>query len=522
MTKSVMYPELYFAWLAKFLNRAQDLLLKPCAIAVNEQGTLLLVDNNAVLVAKLSNPVHVTRLTGGGAPSKAQKCDLRSTAFQSAQGIAFIAREVAVVCDCAANALRILHVNEDGSFQVHISKDKLPKFEIEKPFGVATLVRLDATEPDSGDPRAVVAVTEYDRSTLLILMIEQNARLASKPYSVTRAFRISLQVAASPGPLRPLRGVAGSCTRRTNITVLRNRRDASIAAGEGNAAAIAAAHAQFAEDSRTPSKVYVTRQGSGVISREEESNAKKPKPSTSRPRSDVVAMDIATVLAALSPGSTTVPTGVTAMQDGSKEISLRGTILAHLAVDENAGPVTVDANDVVFAAERHRIIKCIAATQGASPTATIEGEPYAGDSSDSAWWPGAQPKDGDATRCTFGDVAAIAAWPCGRTLFCLDGGGGVSPSLSKVGPLWGLAEWFRLWRTQAEFFGEKDPTMMDDPAYCARAPPKFDDENLRVLEETAQQLDEIDRSRREAVGLNHVHGPYMAMDTNSLRSHKRK
>jgi hypothetical protein len=319
VTKSVMYPELYFAWLAKFLNRAQDLLLKPCAIAVNEQGTLLLVDNNAVLVAKLSNPVHVTRLTGGGAPSKAQKCDLRSTAFQSAQGIAFIAREVAVVCDCAANALRILHVNEDGSFQVHISKDKLPKFEIEKPFGVATLVRLDATEPDSGDPRAVVAVTEYDRSTLLILMIEQNARLASKPYSVTRAFRISLQVAASPGPLRPLRGVAGSCTRRTNITVLRNRRDASIAAGEGNAAAIAAAHAQFAEDSRTPSKVYVTRQGSGVISREEESNAKKPKPSTSRPRSDVVAMDIATVLAALSPGSTTVPTGVTAMQDGRRK-----------------------------------------------------------------------------------------------------------------------------------------------------------------------------------------------------------
>lgn len=512
VTKSIVYPELYFAWLARFLKRDQGLLVDPFGIAVNETGTLLISDHNAILTAKLSNPVNVTQLTGGGAAATTVSTsgNLGSCRFENVRGICFIAREVAVVCDVTASTLKVVHVNDQpGWFQLRISETRLSSFQIERPYGIATLRRLDAMAPNPNqrnpNHRAIVAVTEYDRPTILLLSIEQDKSSRTKPYTVTAAVRVG--ILPVPRSQRLLRGVAGQCIRRTTISVLRARRDAAIEAAddaEDSDAAVAAAHAQFAADSRTSPKVIVTRDGHGGGS-------------DSISRSDVVVIDAAPILESFVTGKPLA--GATRQSDGSEKISVEGTTLAHLAVGESAGAVAVDADGVVYAAEQHRIIKCVgasgASSTGAGATAIIEGEHYAGGGD---WWPGAQPKDGTASHCTIGDTVALAAWPCGRTLFCLDKGGGVSASLSKIGPLDGLATWFRLWRTQAECLGEKDPTMATDPEYRKKEPPKWDEENLAVLERTATELDAIDQRVCDANGRGHVNGPFMAMDSNSLRS----
>ena len=64
----------------------------------------------------------------------------------------------------------------------------------------------------------------------------------------------------------------------------------------------------------------------------------------------------------------------------------------------------------------------------------------------------------------------------------------------------------------------KRPMMAADPEYCKKEPPKWDEENLTVLERTAAELDAIDQRVCDANGRGHVHGPFMAMDSNSLRS----
>ena len=52
LVKSVILPELYFSWRAKFLKRAQDYLSEPKAIAVNEEGTIVIIDGNTVVSVK--------------------------------------------------------------------------------------------------------------------------------------------------------------------------------------------------------------------------------------------------------------------------------------------------------------------------------------------------------------------------------------------------------------------------------------------------------------------------------------
>ena len=500
VTKCIVYPELYFAWLARFMKRDQDLLVNPFGIAVNEIGTLLISDHNVVLAVKLSNPVNMTQLTGGGvaATTVSSSGNLGSCRFGDARGICFIARDVTVVCDVTASTLKVLHGNDQpGWFLLQISETRLRTFQIERPYGISALRRLDAIVPDPNhrNPthRATVAVTEYDRPTVLLLSIEQDSNNRRKPYTVIAAIRVG--ILPTPQSQRFLRGVASQCIRRTTISVLRARRDAAVeAAGDANDddatdAAVAAAHAQFAADSRTSSKVIVTRDGHGGGS-------------DSDSRSDVVVIDVALVLASFATG--TPLAGATRQSDGSEKISLEGMTIAHLAAGESAGAVAVDADGLVYAAEKHRIIKCVGASGASSASATatniIEGELYAGGGE---WWPGAQPKDGTADHCTIGDAVGLAAWPCGRTLLCLDKGGGVGASLSKIGPLDGLATWFRLWRTQAECLGETDPTMAADPEYCKKEPPKWDEENLTVLERTAAELGAIDQRVCDANGRGH-------------------
>lgn len=50
VVKSTIWPELYEVWKAKFLRRNLEKLNDPRGIAVNEIGTLLVVDSNAVYV----------------------------------------------------------------------------------------------------------------------------------------------------------------------------------------------------------------------------------------------------------------------------------------------------------------------------------------------------------------------------------------------------------------------------------------------------------------------------------------
>ena len=215
VTKSIVYPELYFAWLARFLKRDQGLLVDPFGIAVNETGTLLISDHNAILTAKLSNPVNVTQLTGGGAAATTVSTsgNLGSCRFENVRGICFIAREVAVVCDVTASTLKVVHVNDQpGWFQLRISETRLSSFLIERPYGIATLRRLDAMAPNPNqrnpNHRAIVAVTEYDRPTILLLSIEQDKSSRTKPYTVTAAVRVG--ILPVPRSQRLLRGVAGA------------------------------------------------------------------------------------------------------------------------------------------------------------------------------------------------------------------------------------------------------------------------------------------------------------------------
>ena len=512
LVKSVILPELYFSWKAKFLKRAQNYLSEPKAIAVNEEGTVVIVDGSTVVSVKLSNPVTPTRLVSSDTSSRRgverqAPCNLGSVELRDATSCAFLAREVVLVSDRNENKLHILHVNGDAAFEVHISK-MLGEFKIEEPFAVATVVRLDATEPGQGAlPRAIVAVTEYNRPTLLLLVIEQNQGSVRKPYTVTRACRIQVAGRAKATMRRNLRGVAALPIRRTNISVLRARRDEAISTAQramvddsdreaDDDDAIATARQQFETDSRTSSKVAFSRLGSGA---DRES------------RSDVVEIDITPVLPLLNASATSL----SKRMRGEEEVSLDGTLLAHLAEGEDAGAVAIDANEAAYAAEKHRVIKCVGA--GVSSTATfIEGQPHAGSVAPGATWWGSQPKDGIAAESTFGSIAALAAWPCGTTLFGLDAGDGVAAGLFKIAHLRGLARWFDAWRGQCESFGEKDPTMKDDPTYRAKEPPTWT-EALEELERTARILDGIMQSRLDALGRDHVNGPHAMMDTNSLR-----
>jgi hypothetical protein len=512
LVKSVILPELYFSWRAKFLKRAQDYLSEPKAIAVNEEGTIVIIDGNTVVSVKLSNPVAPTRLVSSNPSSRSGAArqgprNLSSVELRDACGCTFLAREVALVSDRSDNKLHILHVNDDAAFEVNISST-LGDFQIEEPFGVAAVVRLDATEPGPKVlPRAIVAVTECNRSTLLLLVIEQNKGSLTKPYTVTRACRIQVAGQAKATMRRMLRGVAALPIRRINISVLRARRDEAISVAEQAMSddesangdvddAIAAARRQFEADSRTSSKVAFSRLGCGA---------------NTESRSDIVEIDVARVLDMLNETATSV----NKRMRGEETVSLNGALLAHLAEGENAGAVAIDANEVVYAAETHRVIKCGGA--GANATATfIEGEPHAGSVAPGATWWGSQPKDGIAAESTFGSIAALAAWPCGTTLFGLDAGEGVAAGLFKIASLRGLAKWFDAWRGQIESFGEKDPTMKGDPAYCAKEPPTWT-EALTELERTARILDGIMQSRLDALGREHVNGPHAMMDTNSLR-----
>ena len=486
VVKSIIWPELYFAWRANFLKRSQDCLKKPRAIAVNEVGTLLVVDSSIVFRVKLSNPVNVTTVTGGATASKAVSCTLQATSFSDASGIAFIARDVAIVSDCNENELKILHLtNEPGTFTLQ------SRFQIERPYGVATIERLDATAPgSSSNPRAVVAVTEYERSTLLILFIEQSA-LVRKPYAVHRAFRVSIAGPALSSHFLPLRGVAALSMRRVAISVLRARRDQAISDAGDDTAAVDAARSKFTTDSHTSTKVYVTRQGNGGTAS----------------RSVVIELDIASVL---TKATTAAPAALPAQnaQHKTEEMALNGTVIARLEVNSDAGPVSMDANEhVLAAASPPRIIRCVG-------DRAIDGEPFAG--TDEGWWPNAQPKDGVATQSTFGCVVGLAAFPVGRTVFGLDGGGGVANSMFKLTNLDGCAKWVTACRTQYECFGGNDPTMMDDATYRSRRAPGWG-ETLPNLAESARTLDEMLQRRLDAIGLDYVHGPHLWMDANSLR-----
>ena len=438
-----------------------------------------------------------------------------------AQGIAFIARDVAIVCDRDANALRILHVTEDGSFRLlthdpdHRDQNR---FALERPFGIATLWRFDEHEPDSADvPVAVVAVTEYDKTSLLILLILQDNDKHDEVYSVTRGFRIFIGGSAMPTSslvLRSLRGVAAVAVRKVGIGVLRSRRKAAIESAEADSDedAIETARQTFARDSNKSFMVYVTRDASGEA----------------RVRSDVVALDLAPLLKHVLMGSPEVD-GISqeAGDSAFETLTIRGSILAHLGAGERAGPVTVDANGLVCAAEAHRVIKCLganaSASTAASATAFVEGEAFAGDTNDGAWWPGAQPRDGIASQATFGHIGALAVDPCGRTLFGIDNGrsdpasSGVHVTIFKVAHLCGLSKWFSAWRSQTECFGERDPTMKDDAAYRT-AKPRLWHEMLPELERSAAEIDAISQKMHDATGRDHLNGSHLMMETRALKA----
>ena len=292
-----IWPELYHPWRANFKKYLQDCLKGSRSVAINEESTILIVDSNSVFTLKLSNPVKPEQLSGTGKPAAMSKrTNLATTRFEDAQGIAFIARDVAILCNRDANALRILHVTEDGSFRLFThdpdDRDK-NRFAIERPFGVATLWRFDEHEPDStDDPVAAVAVTEYDKTSLLILLISQDNEKHDEAYSVTRGFRIVIggsAISSSSLVPRRLRGVAAVPVRKVGIGVLRSRRKAAIdvAEADGDEDAIETAHQAFARDSNKSFMVYVTRDATGEA----------------RARSDVVELDLGPLLKRVLMGS---------------------------------------------------------------------------------------------------------------------------------------------------------------------------------------------------------------------------
>ena len=481
VVKTTIYPEVFRKWLAEFQKKIQDWLSSPRSIAVNEMGKLLLVDSDAVFAVKLSNPVQVTLLTGKptrGAPNQNTRVKLDRAKYVDASGIAFLAQEVAVLCERGDSRLRVIHTDPANGDAVY--KVESP-YRLYQPSDVATITRLDAVETGRGQkPTATIAVIESGQTTLLILVIEQGS-LQLKPYSATRAVRINLTgPARSLGIKQPLRCVATMPLRRVNIGVLRGRRDAAIEAAS-NRAEEAAARAAFTADSTTSTLVYVTRQGAG---------------GTDSP-SSVIEVDVAGVLAGGTIG------GMTRTNDRSEKVDLRATKVADLI--GRAGPVAVDQNNDVYVTnhDANRIDLC------SKSNGTWNVSIYAGSDTRTLR---AQPKDGVAAQSSFGSVTCIAAWPCGRGIFGADG---ISKSVFKIANLDGFSLWATLWRKAYECFGLLDPTRKGESGYPGRH--RLWSEILADLESSAGDLRAIHQARCDATGCPTLQGPVLGMDTNSLR-----
>ena len=510
VVKNTIWPELYEVWKAKFLRRNLEKLNDPRGIAINEIGTLLVVDSNAVYVGKLCNPVALTRLLFNGTEvATPTHCEHSKAYLRNPHGIAFIAREVAILCDRDANEIRIIHTDPKSgnavyNLQFHHhrggggydSDESDGEFRINRPHGVATIARLDAAEPGQA-PFAIVAVTEFEQSALLILVIEQDETESTAPYSATRVVRVSL---VGPGVRTPhhlpLRGVTALCMRRVAISVLRARRDGALE-GCSNVPQRTAIKEQFQNDSATSTLVYVTRQGV---------DASEP--------SVVLEVDVAPVIT-----SATIP-GTTHRRDGSENVSLSATVVTKL--QGAAGPVAVDQNQDVYARQRPcQISQSSKSTDdGRWSTSNFAGSVDGASSQSSP--PNKQPKDGEASRATFGTVAAFAAFPCGRTLFGVDSQTAqnaqsrVRPSIFKVANLDGFARWARPWNTQLGCFGERDPTRSNEEGYL-ETPPRLWGSMLPDLEASGRELDAIMQARLDAIGFDSAQGPLLAMDTGSLR-----
>ena len=497
-------------WKAKFLRRNLEKLNDPRGIAINEIGTLLVVDSNAVYVGKLCNPVALTRLLFNGTEvATPTHCEHSKAYLRNPHGIAFIAREVAILCDRDANEIRIIHTDPKSgnavyNLQFHHhrggggydSDDSDGEFRINRPHGVATIARLDAAEPGQA-PFAIVAVTEFEQSALLILVIEQDETESTAPYSATRVVRVSL---VGPGVRTPhhlpLRGVTALCMRRVAISVLRARRDEALE-GCSSVPQRTVVKEQFQNDSATSTLVYVTRQGV---------DASEP--------SVVLEVDVAPVIT-----SATIP-GTTHRRDGSENVSLSATVVTKL--QGAAGPVAVDQNQDVYARQRPcQISQSSKSTDdGRWSTSNFAGSVDGASSQSSP--PNKQPKDGEASRATFGTVAAFAAFPCGRTLFGVDSQTAqnaqsrVRPSIFKVANLDGFARWARPWNTQLGCFGERDPTRSNEEGYL-ETPPRLWGSMLPDLEASGRELDAIMQARLDAIGFDSAQGPLLAMDAGSLR-----
>ena len=435
-----------------------------------------MVDQNSIFSCKLSNPVAVTHLTGGQAPGQTttvDRCNLKVAKYEDLSGIAFLAREVAIVCDRNRGQLRVLHVNPTKGDAVFLLQSS---FTIERPSGVATLARLDATEPKQ-TPFAFVAVTERDLSTLLIIKITQG-RLQRKPYSASRAVHIQLGGPVASLQLLTLRGGCGTSRGNVGFSVLRARREMELEAAAGEAVAAKAARDKYASDARPSSKVFVTRQGVS--------------------ESSVIEVDVADVL------SGTRIEGTTRRADGSEHCVISSRLVATLS--SKASAITVDLHGDVYAVDRNgqQIKKC-----SRDAASGWEVSLYAGPGTPTPLARNQQPKDGHAVSSTFGEVVALAAWPCGRTLFGLDYS---SSSLFKVANLDGFAEFASLWRSLYRCHGILDPLVEGD------TPPTNWGEVLPIIERDSRRLDALHQQQCDALGLDHLQGNQMWMDTNSLRA----
>ena len=457
---------------------------------MNELGCILVVDSNLVYNVKLCNPVAVTLLSGGGdKKAGVARCHLKQAKLSSVSGIAFIALEVVVITETDQSTLRVLHVHPSKGDAAYTLQGIGPSkgdsddsddnggghLELERPCAIATITRLGAVEGNEA-PFAYVAVAEHDRTELLILKITQNASSRTKPYTVTRAVRIRLG-GMSAGLARPLRGVAAMPIGRVGIGVMREERDKAVKEAGNDAAGVRQARTHFQQRSKTCSFVYMTARGTL--------------------ESSVLEVDVASVLS-----SGAVIRGATRRSDGSQVIELAAGLVTSLP-SAAAGPITIDVALNVYARQGRKIVKCTKGSDGQWSTTDFAG-------SNTPLAPGSHPKDGVSEHATYGSIEGIAAFPCGQTLFALDG---IQLSLSKITNLDGLRKWAMYWATYYECFGLR--AWKDDGAV------KLWGEMLPDLEACAKELDDMHQRSLDRFGFNFIQGPQLGMSTISLRAQTR-
>jgi len=186
--------------------------------------------------------------------------------------------------------------------------------------------------------------------------------------------------------------------------------------------------------------------------------------------------------------------------DGTVVRTCPGTVIC--TANRDPFDVTVDQEGSVYVSSLDSECLWRVQKEGGSWVGAV----YAGQDQDAGH---TEPKDGESSSCTFGGVAGIAAYQCGRTVFAIDKS---TNSVCKIAHLEGFSIWSRAWQSSSQAMGERDPTT--DGRFegnWASAIPK--------LEESASVLAGIMQSRLDAIGYKHGQGPQLMMDPNSVRAH---